>query len=445
MASRSSGTPPPPPPPPRSATTTTNRESFLSRKKKEIVDKSMAFFQLSLDRCLDNSVSSAPAAGPAAAAAAAGVAGRRRVKRGREEDDDVDESGGAGVVQGADKAKKKKVNPKEKEGNGGKKFACPFCKHDPVKYRKTKTCCGPGWDDVHRVKEHVYRRHSLKNFCPRCFEHFDKPDLLKKHQRADVPCKLREKSPGGITEEQEKQLRMRAKSNCSEEDRWEEMYRSIFPGEKVPSPYYDSESDSPSSKSAKSQFQNLAEAKEFLRVEIPRLVQPEIEKYVNTLFEEVQEKVNQKTVEIIRNVETKVLRTFHFQEEQASALPSAAASFVLLAQGGIMAEPSPPPSPNDTNNNNNNNNNGSSSTAPELSKISQFFDEYKDDAFVSELCGSLNFDLEHLLAAESAQGFGGGCEGFSQEDSAYFTSSSSGGGQGSFGASAMGGYVQRYH
>jgi len=234
--------------------------------------------------------------------------------------------------------KKKKVNPKEVPG---KKLACPFARHDPARYKSVKTCCGPGWADVHRVKEHIYRRHSLKNFCPRCFEHFDKPDLLKQHQRADVPCQLRDKSPGGITEEQEKLLRMRAKSNCSEEDRWEDMYRAIFPGEKVPSPYYDSESDS-SSKSAKSQFQNLAEAKEFLRVEIPRLVQPEIEKYVNTLFEEVQEKVNQKTVEIIRNVETKVLRTFHFQEEQASALPSAAAASILGTHGGILAAAAEP-------------------------------------------------------------------------------------------------------
>jgi hypothetical protein len=54
--------------------------------------------------------------------------------------------------------KKKRANPKEdiskkgKEGGGGKKFACPFCKHDPGKYRSVKTCCGPGWDDVHRVK-----------------------------------------------------------------------------------------------------------------------------------------------------------------------------------------------------------------------------------------------------------------------------------------------------
>lgn len=102
----------------------------------------MAFFQTSLDRCLDNSVS--PASATAAGAAVA--APRRRVKRGREEDD-VEESGPRAA--GGDKAKKKKMNPKEANE---KTFACPFCKHDPAKYKKTKTCCGPGWEDVHRVK-----------------------------------------------------------------------------------------------------------------------------------------------------------------------------------------------------------------------------------------------------------------------------------------------------
>jgi hypothetical protein len=85
-------------------------------------------------------------------------------------------------------------------------------------------------------REHIYRRHSWKSFCPRCFEHFDKAEALKSHQRADVPCKLRERAPDAITEEQEKLLRARAKSHCSEEMKWEEMYRIIFPDEKVPSP-----------------------------------------------------------------------------------------------------------------------------------------------------------------------------------------------------------------
>ncbi|KAL2179764.1 uncharacterized protein P884DRAFT_267444 [Thermothelomyces heterothallicus CBS 202.75] len=434
MAPRSSGTSPSPPP-----SHSANRESFLERKKKEIVDKSMAFLQSSLDRCLDKSVSSAPAIAGAVAGAGAAVEGaRRRVKRVRE--DDGDESGGRGGrgdVSGSgsgEKAKKKKVNPKEE---GGKKFACPFSKHDPARYQFTKTCCGPGWDDVHRVKEHVYRRHSLKNFCPRCFDHFDKSELLQQHVRAQVPCKLREKSFHAITEEQEKQLRTRAKPNCSEEDKWGEMYRTIFPDDKkIPSPYYDSDANG-SSRSARSQFASFEEAREFLRVEIPRLVRPEIEKYVSTLFEEVQEKVNQKMVEIIRNVETKVLRTFHFQEEQASALPAATAAAVLGAGTGTDAcvgagtgaaapaapgEPSPPPSPGfggDVAAVGN----AAGAAGPGLSKIGQFFEDFQDDDFVNELVSSMRVDLESVLA--NSHGLLG-CDVFSQGDSAYYTGSTSG-------------------
>jgi hypothetical protein len=31
-------------------------------------------------------------------------------------------------------------------------LACPYFKHDPVKYRNQKTCCGPGFAGMHRVK-----------------------------------------------------------------------------------------------------------------------------------------------------------------------------------------------------------------------------------------------------------------------------------------------------
>jgi hypothetical protein len=249
-----------------------------------------------------------------------------------------------------------------------------------------------------------------------------------------------------ITEEQEKLLRARAKSHCSEELKWEEMYRIIFPDEKVPSPCkslptslirigtsadtpnkdYDTESDG-SHKAEKSRFQSVDEAKEFLRTEIPRLVRPEIEEYVNTLFEEVQEKVHQKAAEIIRNVETKVLLTFHFQEEQASAaLLSSSATASGLGHGS--AEPSPPPSP------------AAVGSDMSLSKIGQLFDEYKDDHFVSELCNSMPLDLESFLA--DGHGFAAGCDhdGFSQ-DSAYWTSSSSGG-QGSYSVGGEG-YLPR--
>lgn len=71
------------------------------------------------------------------------------MKRGREpeEDEGLVGIGCSGGVVG--EAKRKKVNPR---ASPGKKFACPFSRHDPAKYKSVKTCCGPGWDTVHRVK-----------------------------------------------------------------------------------------------------------------------------------------------------------------------------------------------------------------------------------------------------------------------------------------------------
>jgi hypothetical protein len=76
-----------------------------------------------------------------------------RVKRGREPEEDEDVVGCSGGVVG--EAKRKKVNPR---ASGAKKLACPFSRHDPGKYKSVKTCCGPGWDTVHRVKYVI--------FCP---------------------------------------------------------------------------------------------------------------------------------------------------------------------------------------------------------------------------------------------------------------------------------------
>jgi hypothetical protein len=48
-------------------------------------------------------------------------------------------------------------------------FACPFYKYDPTRYsphntdtqlaRRFRTCSGPGWDSIHRLKEHLTRAH----------------------------------------------------------------------------------------------------------------------------------------------------------------------------------------------------------------------------------------------------------------------------------------------
>lgn len=214
------------------------------------------------------------------------------------------------------------------------------------------------------------------------------------------------------------------------------MYRIIFPNEKVPSPCmpqpspphysptaaqlttstdYDSDR-SASPKPEKSRFQTMDECRNYLRVEIPRLVRPAVEQYVSTLLEEVQEQVNRKTIEIIHDVETQVLRTFLFQEEQSSLSAAATGTASFTGQGlsttaGLAAAaPSPPPSP---------------TPGPEIAKVSEMLEELRGDAIASELCETLRFDLEEIFAG-SAQGYGTGCESYSM-DSAYYTSSSNGG------------------
>ena len=38
------------------------------------------------------------------------------------------------------------------DSKNGPRFACPFYKHDPMRYRNRRTCPGPGWPTVHRMK-----------------------------------------------------------------------------------------------------------------------------------------------------------------------------------------------------------------------------------------------------------------------------------------------------
>jgi hypothetical protein len=80
----------------------------------------------------------------------------------------VVKSGSTGGVQ-HDNSKRDKGNPQrggDEDGNGRRertlantaassnspKLACPFYKRDPEKYSHIRSCVGPGWDSVHRLK-----------------------------------------------------------------------------------------------------------------------------------------------------------------------------------------------------------------------------------------------------------------------------------------------------
>ncbi|OCK76479.1 hypothetical protein K432DRAFT_446001 [Lepidopterella palustris CBS 459.81] len=127
------------------------------------------------------------------------------------------------------------------------RFACPYFKHDPKEYGRRSACSGPGWESVHRLKEHLYRCHADPNRCPRCRIALPDNTALLDHLSSDGQCERHEDGgeaapSDGFTEDQEKQLRKRARQGQSEIERWKEVYMILFPDDTehdVPSPFYD--------------------------------------------------------------------------------------------------------------------------------------------------------------------------------------------------------------
>lgn len=119
------------------------------------------------------------------------------------------------------------------------RFACPFYKHDPSRFRSRRTCPGPGWLTVHRMKEHLYRAHCQSIYCPRCYGTFDAESDLANHLRS-AQCSVNEPQPiEGIDRETLKVLRKRSPAFRLEEDKWRDVYLLLFPEveeEDIPSP-----------------------------------------------------------------------------------------------------------------------------------------------------------------------------------------------------------------
>jgi hypothetical protein len=83
----------------------------------------------------------------------------------------------------------------------------------------------------------LYRNHRTAPFCKR----FETDELLDSHETvaAALICEiLPGQPPEGITPKQVTELKSKAKlhPNQTEEDRWKEIFKLLFPGKDVPSP-----------------------------------------------------------------------------------------------------------------------------------------------------------------------------------------------------------------
>ncbi|KAH7306092.1 hypothetical protein BKA65DRAFT_198481 [Rhexocercosporidium sp. MPI-PUGE-AT-0058] len=124
------------------------------------------------------------------------------------------------------------------------RYGCPFRKHNPRKYNMHhyQSCALGSFGSIARVKEHLYRRHMAPIQCVRCWLFFKDQENLNIHISATNICERRDgEAAEGITPSTEKRLRSRKKlsGGQTDNDRWRDIYRMLFPGvtdEDIPSP-----------------------------------------------------------------------------------------------------------------------------------------------------------------------------------------------------------------
>ncbi|KAF4450194.1 hypothetical protein F53441_6628 [Fusarium austroafricanum] len=132
------------------------------------------------------------------------------------------------------------------QNHENRKYACPYFKYNPTKYKDWRVCPGPGWTDVHRVKEHLYRRHRQPKYrCGRCWQPFKDEQCYMDHLRTEEACPLREmEHVEGFDAAQERSLksRKRPERELSENDKWRRVFKILFPhvlDDDIPSPFYE--------------------------------------------------------------------------------------------------------------------------------------------------------------------------------------------------------------
>jgi hypothetical protein len=142
----------------------------------------------------------------------------------------------------------------ELKGYNSRRLACPYYKKTPSLHQTRRSCKGPGFLDVHRLKlvclnssktivliffrEHIYRYHELQNICNRCCTRFSSEEELQRHSRLTVSCKPAPFTAQGCSQAQKSQLMRRTKTKGrTEAEKWKEIYLVLFPdASEVPSP-----------------------------------------------------------------------------------------------------------------------------------------------------------------------------------------------------------------
>ncbi|KAI3322072.1 hypothetical protein HD806DRAFT_500917 [Xylariaceae sp. AK1471] len=214
--------------------------------------------------------------------------------------------------------------PTKQDSQISRRFACPFFKNSPESYMSYRGCPGPGWISVHRLKEHLFRKHKLPKFkCNRCGRVFKGSLGLTEHQRSNEVCELRPVGlEEGIDENQEEQLKSRKKgtTNKTDHDKWVDVYRILFPGvdsSSIPSPYYNYATGEnlgaiQIKHAPKCCHETLAAYGYYLEKELPLRIEQELRQDIRLDLGTANQDLKGLISEIVRSAQPEMLK--HFQE-----------------------------------------------------------------------------------------------------------------------------------
>ncbi|KAF5542138.1 hypothetical protein FNAPI_10051 [Fusarium napiforme] len=119
-------------------------------------------------------------------------------------------------------------------------LACPFMKWNPREYRNS---CIKKLRDMHGLKKHIQEKHFVIH-CPKCF--MTPPQdtsVIPHHPCIETPgLPTRPRPVGLVTMDMQAAIRERPGTRLSQKEKWERIFKTIFPEEPIPSnPYLDHE------------------------------------------------------------------------------------------------------------------------------------------------------------------------------------------------------------
>ncbi|SPO02331.1 uncharacterized protein DNG_05004 [Cephalotrichum gorgonifer] len=226
----------------------------------------------------------------------------RRPKKRQQRDespggDDDDDDDGDKKGKGNKRARK---NPEENQ----RKFACPFYKHDSSKHKSSRACRFPGFDTLHRLKEHIYRQHQDKHGCPRCATKFASAKALDAHLRADERCEKKDiLSRDGIDEAQEKLIRARPKKDLTREENWVLIYKIIFP-------------DTPRDNCDELPSEELDGMREYVRRGIPHFMRRKLEEEIERVHYNTEKEMIAKFLDLLPSITDQLIEGYRDQKNQ---------------------------------------------------------------------------------------------------------------------------------